>query len=232
MYNSVSNDSKIIASSIADNVKVYCNAIIANSILLNNVSIGDMSIIRKSELKERVEIGRRNTIESSIIDKGTYTGEFCIVKYCTIGKYCSISWNVSIGGANHNIKRLSSTPLHRIFDGGGIESYSSFRNENVMIGNDVWIAAGAHILRGVTIGDGAVIAANAVITKDVPPYTIWAGVPARQINVRFKKDISDRLLKIKWWDWPKEKLNKAKDLFDMEINEDIIDKLEIIGKEL
>ena len=76
------------------------------------------------------------------------------------------------------------------------------------------------------------IIANAVITKDVPPYTIWAGVPARQINVRFKKDISDRLLKIKWWDWPKEKLNKAKDLFDMEINEDIIDKLEIIGKEL
>ena len=75
-----------------------------------------------------------------------------------------------------------------------------------MIGNDVWIGRNAIILPGNTIGDGAIIAAGAVVTHDVPPYTIVGGVPARPIRKRFSDDIIEKLLEIKWWDWPEEKI--------------------------
>ena len=77
---------------------------------------------------------------------------------------------------------------------------------DIVIGNDVWIGYEAVIMVGVTIGDGAVIGARAVVTKDVPPYTIVGGVPAKPIRRRFPEDVISDLLKIRWWDWPEEKI--------------------------
>ncbi|MCI8948261.1 MAG: CatB-related O-acetyltransferase [Lachnospiraceae bacterium] len=77
---------------------------------------------------------------------------------------------------------------------------------DIVIGNDVWIGYEAVILAGVTIGDGAVIGTRAVVTKDVPPYTIVGGIPAKPIRKRFSKETINALLKIKWWDWPKERI--------------------------
>ena len=77
---------------------------------------------------------------------------------------------------------------------------------DIVIGNDVWIGYEAVILAGVTVGDGAVIGARAVVTKDVPPYTIVGGVPAKQIRKRFPKETISGLLALKWWDWPKERI--------------------------
>lgn len=79
---------------------------------------------------------------------------------------------------------------------------------NIVIGNDVWIGYEAVILSGVTIGDGAIIGAHAVVTKDVPPYTIVGGIPAQTIRKRFSQDTIDTLLKIKWWDWSKERITQ------------------------
>ena len=158
-----------------NDIKLYKDVNVIDSDLSKGVSVGDYSIVRGSKLFENVEIGRRNTIINSVVGESTYTGEFSIIKYSSIGKYCSISWNVSIGGANHQFERISQAPLHRIFREDSVEVYKSFLEEKVCIGNDVWIAAGAHIIRGVTIGDGAVVAANAVVTKDIPPYAIVGG---------------------------------------------------------
>ena len=211
-------------SVLGSNVKIYRQASVVESNLRDDVSIGDESIIRFSNLDEKVEIGRRNTIDHVTIGKGTYTGEFCIIKYCSIGKYCSVSWNVSIGGANHEIERLSSSPLHRIF-GNPAEQYKSFEEEQINIGNDVWIASGVTINRGVKVGDGAVIGAGAVVTKDVPPYAVVVGVPAKVLRFRFEQRIIDELLEIKWWNWPQEKLNKARSLFEEEATISTIKKM-------
>ena len=79
---------------------------------------------------------------------------------------------------------------------------------DIILGNDVWIGYEAVILAGVTIGDGAIVGARALVTRDVPPYTIVGGVPARPIRRRFSQDTIDRLLQIKWWDWPEEKIRE------------------------
>ena len=173
---------------LGKNVKAYWRSFVSASVLKNDVSIGDNSIIRNSLLEEKVEIGRRNTLENASIGVGTYTGEFCVIKHCIIGRYCSISWNVSIGGANHEICRLSSAPLHRIVE-CEFEKYKSFEMEHISIGNDVWIGSGTIILRGVRIGDGAVIGAGSVVTHDVPPFAVVVGVPAKIIKYRFMKNI-------------------------------------------
>lgn len=213
MSSIISESAKISDSKISENVKIFRDVSVKNSTLEQSASVGDFSMIRESVLHTRAEIGRRNTIDTCEIGVGTYTGEFCIIKHCSIGKYCSISWNVSIGGANHDISRLSSAPLHRVC-GAPQESYASFENEPITIGNDVWIAAGAHILRGVTVGDGAVIAAGAVVTKDVEPYSIVGGIPARKIGDRFDGETKEYLLQTKWWDWSEEKLAKHRALFE------------------
>ena len=219
----ISENAVIDKYSKIENTNVYAFANIKNS-AARNCSIGDFSLVRNCEFDDFVEIGRRNTVVSAKIGNGTYTGEFCIIKHCRIGKFCSISWNVSIGGANHIIDRISSAPLHRVF-GGAEEKYRSFEEEHIEIGNDVWIAAGAHILRGVKIGDGAVIAANSVVTKDVPPYAIVAGVPAKILKYRFTQPQINELMKIKWWDFPKEKLQEVKELFETKLTDEIIEKL-------
>ena len=225
MSNMISDTAIIDRSSkIGSNVKIYRSASIIESSLGDFASIGDESIIRNSDLDSKVEIGRRNTIDNASIGIGSYTGEFTIIKYASIGKYCSISWNVSVGGANHQMERLATAPLHRIFQ-CPIEKYKSFEEESVTIGSDVWIASGVTILRGVKIGDGAIIGAGAVVTKDVPPYAIVTGVPAKFLKYRFEQNIIAELLNIKWWDWPQEKLDKARELFKGEVTMSLISKL-------
>lgn len=127
-------------------------------------------------------------------------------------------------GANHEIQRLASSPLHRIF-GNPVEKYKSFEKEQICIGNDVWIASGVTINRGVKVGDGAIIGAGAVVTKDVPPYAVVVGVPAKILKFRFEQRIINELLEMKWWDWPQEKLNKARSLFEEEVTISTIKKM-------
>jgi acetyltransferase-like isoleucine patch superfamily enzyme len=129
-----------------------------------------------------------------------------------IGSFCSIAANVKVFlGANHRPDWFTAYPFghlhHSTFTGfngqGGVWS-----NGDVHIGNDVWIGMFTTIMSGVTIGDGAVIAANSHVVKDVEPYTLVGGNPARKIRYRFEPDVIDILLKLKWWNWPEAKINK------------------------
>ena len=143
-----------------------------------------------------------------------------VVKNATIGKFWCISWNVTIyGETRHNYYAPSMyTSFHwkHVF-GETISNGKEGENQRAtIIGNDVWIGNGAIIINGVTIGDGAVIGAGAVVAKDVPPYTIVAGVPAKPIKKRFKEDIIERLEKIHWWDWPKDEIAKHEQLLRIE----------------
>lgn len=131
-----------------------------------------------------------------------------------IGKFCSIACGTKflMNCANHTLHSLSTYtfPLFSEEWGHKMNVRDSWDNRgDITIGNDVWIGYEAVILSGVTIGDGAIIGTRAVVTKDVPPYTIVGGSPARVLKKRFSDDIIDKLLKVKWWNWPVEKIARS-----------------------
>lgn len=129
-----------------------------------------------------------------------------------IGRFCSIACGAKFlfTSANHSLSSLSTYPFPLFYEEWGQPWHQltqAWENRgDIIIGNDVWIGYEAVILSGVTIGDGAIIAARAVVTQDVPPYTIVGGVPARPIRKRYDQASIDQLLALRWWDWPEVEL--------------------------
>ncbi|MCH2032040.1 MAG: CatB-related O-acetyltransferase [Tenacibaculum sp.] len=127
-----------------------------------------------------------------------------------IGKFCMIASGVSfiMNGANHLTDAISTYPF-AIFGNGwenAMEGKTYPNKGDIIIGNDVWIGHNATIMAGVTIGDGAIIATNSTIVKDVAPYSIVGGNPGTEIKKRFSQETINKLLELKWWDWPIEKI--------------------------
>lgn len=129
-----------------------------------------------------------------------------------IGKFCSIACGAKFlfNSANHTLSSLSTYPFPLFFEEWGLEKKdvtNAWDNKgDIIIGNDVWIGYEAAILAGVTIRDGAIIGTRAVVTKDVPPYTIVGGVPAKPIKKRFSEETISALLEIQWWNWSEERI--------------------------
>ncbi len=128
-----------------------------------------------------------------------------------MGKFCSIADYVCIGARNHAMDNLTTSPLSYTYGVRNMIGDIKLKPENVgqsdnieptIVGNDVWVGYGAIIIGGVKVGDGAIVAAGAVVTKDVEPYSIVGGVPAKHIKYRFEKEIRDKLVELKWWDLP------------------------------
>ena len=137
--------------------------------------------------------------------------------YSTIGKFCAIASDVRINALNHPMDRISQHKItyrpNEYFVGARIDKAlrESRIEDAVEIGHDVWIGHGAIILPGVKIGHGAVVAAGAVVTKDVAPHAVVAGVAARFLKWRFPPEISARIIALSWWDWEHDRLAKAVD---------------------
>ena len=129
-----------------------------------------------------------------------------------IGKFCSIACGAKflLNSANHTLSSLSTYPFPLFFEEWGLEKKdvtNAWDNKgDIVIGNDVWIGYEAVVLAGVTIGDGAIIGTRAVVTKNVPPYTIVGGVSAKPIKKRFSEETISALLEIQWWNWSKERI--------------------------
>lgn len=159
------------------------------------------------------------------IGKGTYFNINTILYHVIIGKYCSIGSNVQVINGRHPTSLFVTT--HPAFFSTASQAGFTYVNKNkfeeylfikdnytVEIGNDVWIGTDARIMGGIKIGDGAIVAAGAVVTKDVPPYSIVGGVPARIIRYRFTDKQIDMLLKFKWWEKNDSWINEHADEFD------------------
>ncbi len=164
--------------------------------------------LRETRIGRCCEVLERSALEYASLGDFSYLGHDCQVADATIGKFCAIAAHVRIGPPNHPMDRPS---LHRFtycpeyYDATKARDAGFFadrRAARVTIGNDVWIGHGVTVLAGVTVGDGAVLAAGAVVARDVAPYAIVGGVPARLIRPRFAPDIAARLAAIAWWDWP------------------------------
>jgi phosphonate metabolism protein (transferase hexapeptide repeat family) len=164
--------------------------------------------LRDATIGLHCEILQRTNVENASLGDFSYLGPDCMVSDATIGRFCAIASRVRIGAPNHPIDRPS---LHRFtycpeyYSETGsrdIAFFAARHADRVTIGNDVWIGHAVTVLPGVTVGDGAVLAAGAVVTKDVAPYTIVGGVPARKLRDRFPPGIAARFARIAWWNWP------------------------------
>jgi acetyltransferase-like isoleucine patch superfamily enzyme len=215
---------------------IYKQAHVENTVLGEHASIGDFSRVFDSELADFSQLQRNNMVYHARLGRYSYTGRNTTIWYADIGAFCSISWNVSIGGANHDYTRLTTHAfLYDSKDFGllpaGQTGYDRF-SQPCTIENDVWIGAGTCICRGVTVGTGAVIAAGAVVTHDVAPYTIVAGVPARPIKKRFSDAAIQRLLASRWWELPADVIRENYALFNAAPEEENLSRLEKLREDI
>lgn len=202
---------------VDSSAKIYRDVVLEKSTVEAEAIVGDFSRIRSSRVGRHCSIDRQNLLLNVTLGDRSYTGPWCMLFHAEVGRYCSISYRVTIGPPDHNYHRLSSHPF--IYDPkfGLFEESEELRNEKFSrpcrIGHDVWIGCNATILRGVEVGNGAVIGAHALVNRDVPPYAIVAGTPARIIGYRFSREVIAELERIRWWEWPEEKIRKHHTLF-------------------
>lgn len=207
------------------------NNIIDNCEFPDSVKFGQLSTLINSVLGEEVIIGSFSKVAYSKMDTMSYIGDYTIVINSIIKKFASISWGVTIGPEDHDFKRVTSHSFlysTKSFQIVEEKAYSPFARECI-IGNDVWIGCNSTILRGVKIGDGAVIGANSLVLNDVPPYAVVVGSPAKIIKYRFPDKIIEAFLKVKWWDFPLKVIKEHNQLFALEPTMEIIDKIQEIN---
>jgi len=217
----VSQEVVIGDNSEISNAKLSFNGSLGKGAFVDNAQVsgvftsGEGCKLYKCELSGNITLGKYTSLWGPNLD--VYSGK----QKVTIGSFCSIARNVSIQTFNHNSKKLTS-----YFIGQNL-FHEQWDNERVskgdiIIKNDVWIGAHCVILGGVKIGNGAVVAANSVVTKDVPPYSIVAGTPAKVIGTRFDTATIAEIEVLAWWDWSIEKLKKHKHLFENEFNSSVL----------
>jgi phosphonate metabolism protein (transferase hexapeptide repeat family) len=166
--------------------------------------------LREATIGRCCEVLGDTAIEYTELGDYSYLGPGCMVADAEIGKFCAIAAQVRIGAPNHPLDRPSQhrfTYCPEYYTADAQRDHTFFRQrraDRVVIGNDVWIGHAVIVMPGVKVGDGAVLAAGAVVTRDVAPYTIVGGVPARQIRERFSREIAAQLSRIAWWNWPSE----------------------------
>lgn len=182
------------------------------------------------------QISDKSRIQRFVIMRDSKIGDYSYIGYSsnlyrtTIGKFCSISKHVSIGLTHHPTNFLSTSPVFFTeYNATGVrwiekDAYDD-RPKPVTIGNDVWIAMNVTIMGGVTVGDGAIIAAHSVVTKDVPPYAIVGGIPAKVIKYRFSNSVIAKLQELKWWDMSEDFLKKYTALFQNQVTDENIDSI-------
>lgn len=203
------------------------------SIISSSLSIS--SRIEYSDVSKKAKIWGKCKLYYSSVGDYSYVGSHCRVIHAHIGKFCSIAGDYSqIGMGKHSLDYLSTASIFTASKNGTGIKWTQIpvfeEYEDIIIGNDVWIGSSVKVMPGVKIGNGAVIGAGAIVTKDVPPYAIVGGVPARIIRYRFSDNIIKVLEESKWWSLPEEILKANINCFQNPLNEENLKKIVEVSK--
>lgn len=226
--------SQVTDSKIETGARVYKHCYVSGCHLSEGSIVGDYSRVERTRLGQRVRLQRYQVIYDSAIGRNTYTGRNFTAWHCEIGSFCSISWNVSIGGANHDYRRITTHAMLYApefgFLNGREAAYDRF-DEECIVGNDVWIGCNVVVQRGVHVGNGAVIGSGAIVTRDVEPYAIVVGVPAKKVGERFSKELARRVEQTRWWELPDHVIRPHLDLFSAVADESSVARIESLCRE-
>jgi len=191
-------------------IKYFLNSGVSFFALVDNRS----SISNKATVKMQVKVYHSN------IDDYSYVASKTELICADIGKFCSIASKCYIGLGNHSMNYISTSPIFTSTENGTGYSWTesnTFQSfQRVSIGNDVWIGIEVIIMGGIKIGNGVIIGAGSIVTKDIPDYAIAVGIPAKIIKYRFDRPLIDKLLAIKWWNLPEGSLRNNLKLFQTE----------------
>jgi len=207
-------------------------SVIDNCSIPDNAKIGELVTLLNTSLGKMCMVGNFSKMAYSQMDDLSYIGDYTVVINSVIKKFSSISWGVTIGPEEHDYSRLTNHSFlysTKSFKLTPYKHYSPFEKDCV-IGNDVWIGCNSTVLRGVTIGDGAVVGANSLVNKDVPPYAIVVGNPARVIKYRFTDEIIQNLVELKWWDIDTRIIKENTELFSSIPSLEIIERIRKIKR--
>jgi len=171
--------------------------------------------VRDSRLGAWTAVGARTTISESVMGDYSYVVNDSSIVWSDIGRFCSIAAHTRLNPGNHPLERVAlhhftyRSKSYQLAEENDDEFFDWRRAHRVTLGNDVWIGHGATVLPGVTIGHGAAIGAGAVVSRNIPDFAVAVGVPAKTIRFRFSEPLRERLLKLAWWDWDRERLGAA-----------------------
>lgn len=179
------------------------------------------------QLSDYVNIAHDAELSNVTLGKRTSVGRYTKIRDAEIGPYCSISWDVTIGAVGHPLDRPTAHAFTYRNQFGIVNKNDSFGAEVVLIGHDVWIGCNVVIMPGLSIGDGAVIGAGSVVTKDIPSYTVVAGNPARVLRKRFDEGLSESLDRTHWWEWSDKELKQNIGFLTTPLSEDSLRRLEL-----
>jgi acetyltransferase-like isoleucine patch superfamily enzyme len=182
--------------------------------------------INRSILDDEVRVSEYAIISDSKIGYLSSVGKYTKIIHCEIGKFCSVSWDATINAVSHPVDHLTINAFPYVPYVGNFVKDRSQSYKKVVIRNDVWIGANSVIMPGITIGNGAIIGAGAVVTKDVPDYAIVAGVPAKIIKYRFDQETINKLLELKWWNLKPEVIKKNIHLWQNKLDKSSLGILE------
>lgn len=235
------NSNQLIDAKVSSSAKLYNNVRIIRSTVGDVTSVGDYTTVRDSYVGHHCQIQRYCDLLRVHIGNNTIIERNAVLHDVSVGSFCELSWYVGMGGDNHNYKLPS---IHHWY----WQTYFGFENdensigkknffeklnsEECTIGNDVWVGSGVTVNRKVHVGNGAILASGCVVTKDVPDYAIVGGTPARIIKFRFDEETIQRLSRIAWWDWPEDVLKENRHLFEVEVCNETLSRMELIKEHI
>ncbi|UTW67142.1 CatB-related O-acetyltransferase [bacterium SCSIO 12643] len=189
----------------------------SKSAVINNVDFGEYTQVTSNASLSNTKLGDYSSV-----------GRNTTINHADIGKFCSISWNVTIGATSHPDNHITTHAFPYISQFGMVKKNKKIKVKTI-VGNDVWIGTNVVIMPGISIGNGAIIGAGSIVTKNVPDYAVVVGVPAKITRYRFTSQEINILSKLEWWNWPRERIKNNIELFKIPITESLLKKLKDIS---